>query len=180
VIFCPSIAENAGLILDLELKPSHVASLEKLLKIITPPNITSSLSLQLLLVFDEAHDLSNVTHPNPGFTSLSELRRALRQMIKQPVFTLFLSTTGNLFQFTPPSYLDSSNRVQTGTLDLVSPFTEADFDILYDPVGDGEITIEQAASTERIAKLGRPLYVQMLIWSSNACLITLWQLWFPL
>jgi hypothetical protein len=94
-----------------------------------------------------------------GFTSLTELRRGLRQLNMLSVFTLFLSTTGSLFQFTPPSHLDKSDRVQAGVLGLLSPFTETDFDILYEPVGEGEITIVEAASDERMVQLGRPLYV---------------------
>jgi hypothetical protein len=72
-------------------------------------------------------------------------------------FTLFLSTTGDLFQFTPAVHLDKSARVQAGSLRLLPPFTQTPYDVLYSPVADNEITIEEAASTERIVNLGRPL-----------------------
>jgi hypothetical protein len=112
----------------------------------------------VLLAFDEAHDLS-ASADNRDWTNFMALRRALRQLRSESVFTLFLSTTGDLFQFTPVHYLDKSHRVQMGTLNLHSPFVETDFDVLYDPVGDEEITIEDAAGFERIARMGRPVYV---------------------
>jgi hypothetical protein len=82
-----------------------------------------------VVMFDEAHTLSNQI-AKVDWTVFSELRRAIREIkpsatpeIKPSAFFFFLSTTGKIYQFTPPSHMDPSQRVQKGQLSIMSPFT---------------------------------------------------------
>jgi hypothetical protein len=73
------------------------------------------------VMFDEAHTLS-CQFLNVEWTVFSELRRVIRD-VKPRVFVFFLSTAGKIYQFTPPSHMDPSQRVQKGKLSIMRPFT---------------------------------------------------------
>ncbi|THH12022.1 hypothetical protein EW145_g267 [Phellinidium pouzarii] len=126
----------------------------------------------VVLAVDEAHVLhkkvkpagekSTVVNKTQGSapTYFSCLRRGLRNMRLEDVFSLFLSTTGNAFQFTPPNEMDSSDRVQQGELQvtLIPPFCDIGFDQLATPVVEDEKHIENIACMEVMVKLGRPMW----------------------
>ncbi|KZV72595.1 hypothetical protein PENSPDRAFT_649536, partial [Peniophora sp. CONT] len=114
----------------------------------------SELEEPLVLAFDEAHTLSD-----EGLTGLSSviqhLRRSLRAIGKH-VFSVFLSTTGKIAQFTAPPDADPSNRVSSRTLSLVPPFTALGWGHLA-KVLPLEPTFEQIGFDYQVW-LGRPLF----------------------
>jgi hypothetical protein len=100
-----------------------------------PPLLSSQQPL-IILAFDEAHTLTQVSPEAEvaiqgiivAQTPFSHLRRVLRSLRKYSLFSLFLSTTGKITQFTLPRELDPSNRVQMGDLSLIPPFTALGWD----------------------------------------------------
>jgi hypothetical protein len=113
----------------------------------------------LILSFDEAHILTLIEKDDVDgpWSRFSELRRALRVIHSYPCFSLFLSTTGKVQQFTPQAWNDVSTRLQEGLLSLITPFCELGFDQLAEKVCSGETTLEDVSSLRFMAKLGRPL-----------------------
>jgi hypothetical protein len=118
----------------------------------------------LLIAVDEAHSLAFPKTPkdqDPLPTAFSELRRALRQMRDFPVFALFLSTTGNIHDFTPPPKRDSSERLVDEILRLYPPFTELGFDQMLKAdnleISSDTLDIEDVSRIGFMARLGRPL-----------------------
>jgi len=113
----------------------------------------------LILSFDEAHTLTRIENDNvDGVWSIfSELRRALRVIHSYPCFSVFLSTTGKVQQFTPQTRNDISGRLQEGKLSLIPPFCELGFDQLAEKARSDETTLEHVSSRDFIARLGRPL-----------------------
>ena len=113
----------------------------------------------MILSFDEAHSLTVVeTDDVDGLWSrFGELRRALRVIHSYPCFSVFLSTTGKVQQFTPNALHDVSTRLQEGLLFLIPPFCELGFDQLAAKAISGETTLEHVSSLTFMAKLGRPL-----------------------
>ena len=113
----------------------------------------------IILSFDEAHTLTvpeRDTVDGP-WSKFSELRRALRIIHLYPCFSVFLSTTGKVQQFTPNALHDMSTRLQEGRLHLIPPFCELGFDQLAEKAISGVTTIEHVSSLGFMAKLGRPL-----------------------
>lgn len=90
----------------------------------------------IILAFDEAHTLTQVDSQNEdegvigAQSPFSHLRRALRSIRGESFFSLFLSTTGKITQFTSARAIDPSTRVQTGELSLIPPFTALGWDHL--------------------------------------------------
>ncbi|KIY49634.1 hypothetical protein FISHEDRAFT_72276 [Fistulina hepatica ATCC 64428] len=87
----------------------------------------------VILAFDEAQILireDEVSRPSSPF---SRLRHVLLSMRDCPIFSLFLSTTGKITQFTAPRKLASSSRVQSGDLWLIPPFATLGWDHLARP-----------------------------------------------
>ncbi|KAI0260882.1 hypothetical protein BC834DRAFT_898710 [Gloeopeniophorella convolvens] len=119
----------------------------------------------VLLAFDESHELANLfghSHQDEGWvqwTMYSELRRVLRQILPFPIFSVFLSTTGKFSSFAPPAQLDPSARIQKSGLKVLTPYSETSFDGLAIKVADdGYLRLDQVASLNHIASLGRPLF----------------------
>ncbi|KAJ8454808.1 hypothetical protein ONZ45_g19161 [Pleurotus djamor] len=111
--------------------------------------------LTLLLCFDEAHSL---LRERSGWTPFFELRRSLRKILRLQTFTLFLSTTGSFYHFTPPPVVHPSSRLITKQLRFYRSITAVDFDILAKKVKLAEEpSLHKLASTDFIAHLGRPL-----------------------
>lgn len=116
---------------------------------------------QIVLAFDEAHVLhqpisdGSSAQLNPP-THFSELRRVLRSLKHQRVFSLFLSTSGKIHSFTPPAGPDPSAR-QSSYFSLHSPYTELGFDQMMDDVVLKDQTIETVSTPNFMAKFGRPL-----------------------
>ena len=100
----------------------------------------------IILAFDEAHTLM-ISRGN--WSNLSVMRHLLCNLLCFPVFSLFLSTTGKISQFT--------SRVH-GSLKLIRPFTDLGFDTLAIKVSlDGSWNLERITDDSHIVGLGRPL-----------------------
>ena len=96
----------------------------------------------IILSFDEAHTLTEVSTDDVDglWSRFSELRRALRVIHSFPCFSVFLSTTGKVQQFTPDALHDMSTRLQEGLLSLIAPFCELGFDQLAEKAISGKVT----------------------------------------
>jgi hypothetical protein len=120
----------------------------------------------ILLSFDESHTLTAGVEDAPDDrdkpkpTYFTCLQRALRALVRESVFSFFLSTTGKVFQFTSSRReLDPSNRIQEGHLHLIPPYSDIGFDQLAQKVHENTLTIEEVAFIEFMVMLGRPLLV---------------------
>ena len=105
----------------------------------------------VILAFDEARTLS--TSSNQEWSHFSELRRALHALIDEPLFSLFLTTTGNVV---PSSRKDLSGRVQGRQLFSNSPFAEVGFDHF---AFKDKFNLRAVAGDEHLSHFGRPLCV---------------------
>jgi hypothetical protein len=115
----------------------------------------------IILAFDEAHTLTERknTH-STQWSHFSELRHALRTLHRFSCFSLFMSTTGKISQFTSAPTEDFSLRILSGELFLIQPFTDVGFDTLARKISLNErCDLEELASNSHIVHLGRPLYV---------------------
>jgi hypothetical protein len=120
-------------------------------------SLSTSQSRVLVLAFDEAHTLFS-TNATGEWTAFASLRRALRGMRHEPIWSVFLSTTGKSTQFVPPPYLDKSDRVLWGLLHNAVPFTLLGFDTVATKFQD-DMTLEDVTLPSFRYSLGRPLYV---------------------
>ncbi|KAI9464318.1 hypothetical protein HD554DRAFT_2315894 [Boletus coccyginus] len=110
----------------------------------------------VILSFDEMHVLRD---------NYLVFRRALRALMEQPVFSLFLSTAGHLYEFIPNPTMDSSARMAGGG-SVIPPFSELGFDHFAKRTnlagGQGATETEDAlthiSSTAQLVKFGRPLW----------------------
>ena len=86
------------------------------------------------LVVVEAHEAHTMTirrsHPPQEWSNFGQFRRAMRSMNHCSLFSLFLSTTGKIMQFTSSKDIDISGHVVAGMLLLISPYTDLGFDQL--------------------------------------------------
>ncbi len=125
---------------------------------IDPQKILPWSEPQVLLCFDESHDLieNGARDPSP----FSELRRALRLVRYVPIWTIFISAAEKFHSFAPYSYhpLDPSARI-TAEVKTYPPITETGFDEFAEHVvsGDPQSTLCRIASTHHMAHLGRAL-----------------------
>lgn len=116
----------------------------------------------VFIVFDEAHSLTKPLYANNSTSrnDFSELRRVLSLLNQVSLFTIFLSTTGKISQFTPPRGHDPSNRMNYGTFKIPHPFIYLGFDQL---VGSDKMfcdkykTLNDVTTLECISRMGRPL-----------------------
>ena len=85
----------------------------------------------IILAFDEAHTLTERknTH-STQWSHFSELQHALRTLHRFSCFSLFMSMTGKISQFTSAPTEDFSLRILSGDLFLIQPFTDVGFDTL--------------------------------------------------
>jgi hypothetical protein len=134
--------------------PTHKQYLQSLVEELIPAD-----GPQIILVFDEAHDLTDVHTKRgvPAWSRFGELRRALHQVQNLPLFSLFLSTAGRFHHFSPARAMDPSARIQHGSFELIEPFVELDFDTFAQAVGPGECRLEDVEKTRHLVSLGRPL-----------------------
>ncbi|KAH9009201.1 hypothetical protein EDB83DRAFT_2234923 [Lactarius deliciosus] len=114
----------------------------------------------VFLVFDEAHPLTRPFESEGMQSHFVELRRALRVLSDESLFTFFLSTTGKISQFSPPRGRDASHRMNDGELKTPTPFIYLGFDQLMRDrkVFDKYKTLDDVTSLECIAHMGRPLW----------------------
>jgi len=93
------------------------------------------------------------------------LKRNRKKNGKFPFFFLFLSTAGNLRNFSPEVLWDPSSRVSGGGHFVLPPITETGFGQLALTVYESQTTLEEVVTDEWISHLGRPLYVFWLAYS---------------
>jgi hypothetical protein len=116
----------------------------------------------VVLAFDEAHTITERKQVAAGeeWTVFNELRHALRGLHSRPLFSLFLSTTGKISQFTSAVEDDLSRRVAEGKLVVIKPYTDLGFDPLARIITlDGSWNLEQLTADDYMFRLGRPLCV---------------------
>jgi hypothetical protein len=114
--------------------------------------------VDVFVVFDEAQTLVNSTDDR-GESRFVVLRRELCSLSSQPLFSFFLSTTGNVTQFGHPRGHDPSNRINEGALATPRPYIYLGFDQLMQTckVFSRWKTLEDVTSLECAAHMGRPL-----------------------
>ena len=111
----------------------------------------------VILAFDESHILTD-NPKSAGWTLFSELRRTLRGIVDQAIFSLFLSTAGRFQLFSPRIQADSSGRVTNSSLHPIDPITEISFDDLAFKAKENTVSLDRVVETDWISHLGRPLY----------------------
>lgn len=112
----------------------------------------------IIFAYDEAHALTKPFNDSTQLSRFTELQRAIRGTRSINTFSLFLSTTGKVFQFGGSSEQDPSSRIQDGTLRLLYPFTDLSFDLFaLDFNSTPAPELEFFASIDYIVSLGRPL-----------------------
>ena len=111
--------------------------------------------LLVVLAFDEARTLAKPDNDEP-WSHFSELRRALRALNNQPLFSLFLTTTGNVNTSVPSSRKDLSSRMQSQVFSASRPFAEIGFDQF---ALKNQFDLRVVADDEHISHFGRPLCV---------------------
>jgi hypothetical protein len=118
----------------------------------------------IILAFDEAHTTTQRQQDaGEEWSVFNELRHALRRLHSLPLFSLFLSTTGKISQFTSAIDEDLSKRVVEGQLVIIQPYTDLGFDPLANIIAlDGLWDLERLTDDSQICSLGRPLCVSLL------------------
>jgi hypothetical protein len=109
----------------------------------------------VILAFDEAHILTN-TPKNQTWTVFSELQQVLHKLVTQPIFFLFLSTSGRC-QFYPEIQLGPPS-LWRADLSPLNPISGISFDDLALPAKEYDIELSDVVTTKWISHLGRPLY----------------------
>jgi hypothetical protein len=122
----------------------------------------------VILAFDEAHTTTQRQQAaGEEWSVFNELRHALRRLHSLPLFSLFLSTTGKISQFTSAIDEDLSKRVVEGTLVIIQPHTDLGFDPLANIIDlEGSWDLDRLTDDSQICSLGRPLCVSVLSASS--------------
>jgi hypothetical protein len=122
----------------------------------------------VILAADEAHTLIELHQTANGSWSIfNELTDALRGLHNLSLFSLFLSTTGRISQFTSSVQEDRSAIIVLSKLVTVQPFTDLGFDLLARIISlDGTWHLERLTEDEYICRLGRPLCVNSF-WLSS-------------
>jgi hypothetical protein len=116
----------------------------------------------IIFAFDEAHTLTQVASEDEdegvigAQSPFSHLRRTLRSIRGENFFSLFLSTTGKITQFTSARAIDPSNRVQTGELSPIPPFTALGWDHLSSPLNLDSFNFGNIDFQYQV-RLGRPM-----------------------
>ncbi|OCH84965.1 hypothetical protein OBBRIDRAFT_348625 [Obba rivulosa] len=117
------------------------------------------------LSFDEAHVLTSstkrdhISHRGPRWSMFSQLRRALRVLNDQRLFSLFLSTSVSICQLSPDPWDRVSQRLQDGQFSIIPPYTDFGFDHMAMVCERGdEPSMDDIAKVSRLVKLGRPLF----------------------
>jgi hypothetical protein len=114
----------------------------------------------IILTFDEAHTLTDRVVTDSGtWSNFSALRHVLRALHRFSLFSLFLSTTGKISQFTSAPEEDDSRRIIAGELFLIQPFTDLGFDTLAEKISVADLNLEKFIGDSHMVHIGRPLYV---------------------
>ena len=135
---------------------------KKLAKFVDPLNkldrIDGSRRPLVIFTFDEAHILTD-NPPKKRWNLFLELRRILRQISSQAIFSLFLSTAGRFHLFFPEIRSDPSNRVRDSSCRTLDPITEISFDDMAYAAPPEVVTLDYVVQIDWMSHLGRPLYV---------------------
>jgi len=111
----------------------------------------------VVICWDESHSLVEPV-ANARWTIFSQLRRALRTILRYSFISIFLSTTGKFHYFSPSPEYDMSARLMHEELRMLPPITEVSFDQFAEKVDFVEKwPLARIASTHQIAHLGRAL-----------------------
>jgi hypothetical protein len=116
-----------------------------------PSSVRASSEPLVILAFDEARTLALNKELWSHFT---ELRRVLRVLNNQSLFSLFLTTTGNLDALVTSSGKDLSARIQSQDLSISRPFAEVGFDHF---ASKNQFDLRTVVSEAHISHFGRPL-----------------------
>ena len=111
----------------------------------------------VVLVFDEAHILTDNPQHQTNWNLFSELRRILRQINDLPIFSVFLSTARRFEKFSPEIRSDFSVRARDPDNRPLSPITEISFDDIAYPALKDTVTMKRVVDIDWISHLGRPL-----------------------
>ncbi|KAI0301711.1 hypothetical protein B0F90DRAFT_1816914 [Multifurca ochricompacta] len=115
--------------------------------------------VDIYVMFDEAHSLTNPFSEHDSRSPFTELRRTLRVFVKKPIWSFFLSTTGKITQFSQSRSADPSNRIRLGELLTPGPYIYLGFDQLMETRKISKRnTLEDVTLLECIAHMGRPLW----------------------
>ncbi len=112
----------------------------------------------VVLSFDEPHALTDGAKEGE-WSLFSELRRVLQRLDSDgnSIFSLFLSTAGNVRFLSPDVKTDPSSRIVNERLRPFHPITEISFDCLARPAMEYTVTLDQVVQIDWITHLGRPL-----------------------
>ncbi|KAI0044973.1 hypothetical protein FA95DRAFT_1608076 [Auriscalpium vulgare] len=127
-------------------------SASKLVDLLDPTHVATG--PLVILEFDEAKMLTEAHgRAAPYITPYSELQHALMDIVKLPIFALFLATGGDFHRISPRFGAWSWAPV------WLPPYTELGWDIFARKVKlDGSTTLDTVATIEHMASLGRPLF----------------------
>lgn len=115
----------------------------------------------IVLYFDESYGMTTDNAEGASEKSAYQiLCKAINELHKQDLFTVFLSTSSNLSSFSPSQRLWWSARARKAPVDGVqSPFVELPFDTWKEAiiVREGTETLTEVCETGFMARFGRPL-----------------------
>ena len=164
-------------------KPKSAKEAAERLRQFLDPKSLCERSLLLMIAFDEAASLlapetnemrsnaseASIMRPEASEAEISPeaskkpstlfpyLRCALKNLNSQPFFTLFMSTSANI---QPTSVAVDLTWLQKSPYEVpFPPITAVPFDIFANKVVPGTTKLEDLASIDHMAHLGRPLYV---------------------
>ncbi|KAI0267702.1 hypothetical protein BC834DRAFT_55711 [Gloeopeniophorella convolvens] len=114
----------------------------------------------IIITFDEAHQLTKKFGGGSSLSNLTQLRQALCMLDQESAYAFFLSTDSKISEFAPAQHRDSSNRVLKGDLISNRPFSALGFDQLMTSrkIGAAFKTVGDVTSMKCIAHMGRPLW----------------------
>jgi len=116
---------------------------------------------RIIMYFDESHTLFHLPLRDRS-SRYAALCRALDNMSKTKIFSLFLSTNSNLSRYAPPRDQAFSSRT-SGADGLRAPFTELPFDCHPDfPISQGQYTLATSGKLSFLSQFGRPLFVHAI------------------
>ncbi len=110
----------------------------------------------IILSFDECHVLGERMW-DKNWTIFSELRRTLRELHHEPIFSLFLSTASDFHVINPGISADPSFFITDDNFQTLPPITETCFDVLAYTTKEGVTTLDEVAHDRWMSHLGRPL-----------------------
>ncbi|EDR09448.1 uncharacterized protein LACBIDRAFT_326238 [Laccaria bicolor S238N-H82] len=115
----------------------------------------------LILAFDKAHIIAEWKKSSDGeqWSVFHQVQQLLRSFRHLPIFSLFLSTTGKISQFTSAAEEDPSKRIINGDLVPGQPLTDLGFDPFAHKISlNGDWDLKKLTHDEHICSMGRPLF----------------------